>query len=65
MEMMLDTWRLGSGDEVGDLAAGEWRRHWRLDGCGMETTLDPQRLRSGDNNSDLSAVECRLGGWGM
>ena len=25
---------MGSGDESGDLAAGEWRRHWRLSGWG-------------------------------
>ena len=58
MEMTWDIWRLGSGHEVGDLAAGEWRRHWRLGGSGMETTLDPQRLGSEDNNSDLAAGEC-------
>ena len=65
MEKTWETWRLSNEDDVGHLAAGEWRRHWRLGGCGMETTLDPQQLGSGDNNCDLSSMECRLGGWGM
>ena len=47
--MTLETWQLGSGDDVGDLAAGEWRRHWRLSRCGVETTLETWCLGSGDD----------------
>ena len=38
MEMTLDTWRLGSGDEVGDL----------------EATLESQRLGSGEDNGNVA-----------
>ena len=56
LELKLETWRLGSGDDVGDLAAGEWRRRWRLGAWGVETTLETWRLGSG---GDLAAREWR------
>ena len=43
------------GDEVGDLAIGEWR----LGGWGGETTLETWRLGSGDDVGDLAAGEWR------
>ena len=56
---------MGTGDdsvnltawEVGKLAAVEWKRHWRLNYCGMETTLETQGLGSGEENGDLAAGE--------
>ena len=38
--MTLETKRLVTGDDTGDLAAGEWTRHWKLRGWGVETTLE-------------------------
>ena len=38
-----------SGDDVVDLAAGEWRRPWRLRVCEVETTLETWWLGTGDD----------------
>ena len=54
MEKTWETWRLGSGDEVGDLATGEWRRRWRLGGWRVETTLESQRLGSEEDNGNVA-----------
>ena len=48
-----------SADDVGDLAAGEWRRRWRLGGWGVETTLETWQMLSGDNAGDLVPGEWR------
>ena len=51
METTLEVSRLGTRDDIGDLAAwewrltgdlaaGEWTRHWRLSGRGVETTVE-------------------------
>ena len=40
VETTLETKRLGSGDNTGDLLLGEWRRHWRLSVRGLETTVE-------------------------
>ena len=50
--MRLETKRLGTGDDVGDLAAGEWGRHCRLSCWRMETTLETKWLGIGDDDSD-------------
>ena len=50
---------MGSGDDVGDLAGGEWRRRGRLGGCRMEMTWDTWRLESGDDVGDLVAGKWR------
>ena len=52
LETTLETKRLGSGDDSGDLADGEWRRHWRLGNWGMGTTLETLWLGSGDGTGD-------------
>ena len=57
VETTLETWRLGSGDDVGDLAAGEWRQRWRRGGWGLETTLESWRLGTRDDIGDLADVE--------
>ena len=36
----LETLRLRIRDNREDLAAGEWRGHWRLSGLGSEATVD-------------------------
>ena len=36
---MLETQWLGTGDENGDLVAVDWRQHYGLSGCGLETIL--------------------------
>ena len=38
--MKLETKRLGTGDDVGDEASGDWRQRWRLSGWGVETMLE-------------------------
>ena len=40
VETTLETQRLGSGEESGDLAAGDWRRQWRLSSWELEATLE-------------------------
>ena len=30
----------GDTHDSGNLGAGEWRRHWRLNGWGVKTTLE-------------------------
>ncbi|XP_044182858.1 uncharacterized protein LOC122963467 [Acropora millepora] len=60
VQTTLETWQLGSGDDVGDLAAGEWRRHWRLGGWGVETTLETSQMWSGDDVGELAAGELSL-----
>ena len=74
METTLETWQEGSGDDVEDLAAVEWRRRWTLGDWRGEMTLETwrvgsERLGSGENNGDLTAVErrrrVRLGGRGV
>ena len=52
------------GDDTGDLAAGELRRHWRPSGLGVEMTLETKRLVTGDDTGDLAAGEWR-GHWGV
>ena len=52
VETTLETWQLGSGEDVGDLVAGEWRRRWRLRRCGELAAGDKRQRRS-------------LGGWGV
>ena len=39
MEKTWETWQLSNGDDVGHLAAGEWRRSWRLGGWRVEKTM--------------------------
>jgi len=39
---------MGSEDDTGDLAIGEWERRWRVCGLGVETTLETQLLGIGD-----------------
>jgi len=51
VETTLETKRLGSGDNTGDLLLGEWRRHWRLSVRGLETTVE--QLGSGDDSGHL------------
>ena len=36
---------LGAGEDVGDLATGDWRLQWGLNGCGIEVTLETGNLR--------------------
>ena len=55
---------MGSGDDVGDLAGGEWRRRGRFGGCRMEMTSDTWRLGSGDEVGEWRR-RWRLGGCGM
>ena len=38
--MTPETWPRGNGDDSGDLAAGDWRRQWRLSSWGLETTVE-------------------------
>ena len=40
METTLKTLGLGVGGKSEDLAAGEWRRHWRLSIGGVETSTE-------------------------
>ena len=47
MEVTLETWRLGSGDDE------------RLGGFGVETTLESWWLGSGDDVGDSAAGEWR------
>ena len=35
-----DLERLWTGDDIGDLAAGEWRREWRLTDWGVEVRME-------------------------
>jgi len=65
VETTLETWRLGSGHDAGDLAVGRWRRHWRHGGWGSETALETWGLGIGDDSGDLAAGEWRLLGWGL
>ena len=37
---MLESEWLGTGDEIADLAAVDWRWQWRLSGCGLERTME-------------------------
>ena len=53
--MTMETWRLGTEDNNGDLVAGEWRQQWRLGGWGVETTLGTWCLDTEDDNGDLAA----------
>ena len=39
VETKLETYRMGSGDDIKDLATGEWRR-LRNSGWGVETMLE-------------------------
>ena len=39
MDMTLETERLGTRDEVGELAAVEWKRQWKLSAWGVETRM--------------------------
>ena len=59
----MDTPRLGSVDGSRDLAAGDWRRHWRLSCWGIErtvlATLETQRLGSGEDSGDLAVGDWR------
>ena len=55
--MKLETWRLGSGEDVGDSVAGEWRQRWRRGGWGLERTLESWRLGTRDDIGDLADVE--------
>ena len=56
----VENWRLGTRDSVGVLAAGEWRRRWRLRGWGVETTLETSQMWSGDDVGELAAGELSL-----
>ena len=60
---------MGSGDGTGDLAAGEWRRHWRLSSWELETKLEAKRLGTGDDVGDEATGDWRrrwrLSGWGV
>ena len=57
VETTLETWRLGSGDDVGDLADVEWSQRWRLDAWGVEMTFETRQLGSGDEDGDVVAGE--------
>ena len=65
VDTTLETKRQGSGDDSGDLLAGDLRRKWRLSGRGLETTL----VKGRDDSKDLGAgywrLNWRLNGWEM
>ena len=46
---------MGSEDDSGDLGAGEWRRHWTLNGWGVRLTLETWQVGSEDDSGDLGA----------
>ena len=52
--MTLESKRLGSGNDNGDLTAVEWRRRWRLSDQAVKTTLEAQRVGIGDDIGDLA-----------
>ena len=52
--MILETYRLRIGDYTGDLAAEDWRRHWRLNGGAMEKKLGRE-----DDSTHLEAWDWR------
>ena len=54
----METWRLETVDNNGDLVVVEWSRQWRLSDWGVETTWETWRLGSKDDNGDLAAGEC-------
>ena len=60
---------MGSGDDTGDLAAGEWRRHRRLSRWELEMKLETKRLGTGDDVGDEASGDWRqlwrLSGWGV
>ena len=53
--MTLETWRVLSVDDVGDLATVEWRQCFRLGGWGVEMMLETWQMCSGDDVGDLAA----------
>jgi len=55
--MTLETKRLGTGDDVGDLAAGDWRRRWIFSDWGLEMTMETQLLWSGGDIGDLATED--------
>lgn len=55
VEKTLETERLRIGDEAGGLAPGEWRRHCRLSGWGLETTVETTLIGIGNDGGELAA----------
>ena len=55
--MTMETQRLGTGGDNLDFAAVDWRQHWKLCGCGLETTMETQRQGTGDDIPDLAALD--------
>ena len=55
VETTLETYQLGTRDDVGDL--GDWgvETNWCHNRCGMEATLETQRLGSGEDTEVLEA----------
>ena len=49
----------GDKDDSGNLGAGEWRRHWRLDEWVVKTTVETQKVGSKDDSGNLGAGEWR------
>ena len=60
---------MGTGDDVGDVAAVEWKRETTLNAWGEERNMETERLGSGDDTGDLGAGKCRrdwrLKGYGV
>ena len=59
LETTLETWRLGSGDDVGDFADVDWKRPWRLRLCEVEMTSEAWQMLSGDDVGDVAPGEWR------
>ena len=51
--------KMGTGDDVGDVAAVEWQRESTLSAWGVERRMVCYRLRSGDDVGVLAAWEWR------
>ena len=50
---------MGTGDDVGDVAAVEWKRETTLNAWGEERNMETERLGSGDDTGDLAPGEWR------
>jgi len=57
----VETWQLRNGNDVGDLVAWEWRRHWRLSCWGLETKVETLQLGiGGDTRLSCWVLETTL-----
>ena len=50
---------MGSGDDVVELASGEWRRRGRLGGWRVDKTMVTWRVGSGDDVGESATGEWR------